>query len=340
MSRLKTMMRGLIAATTLLALAGCFERPPVESEQLGYRGTGMVQITNPRLAEVPVDIPAGAPMPPSEGPKAGDVYQNVQVLGDLSVAEFTGLMAAMTSWVAPEEGCNYCHIATDLASDDIYTKVVSRRMVQMTQYLNETHGAHVGNTGVTCYTCHRGNNVPELAWTEHERPPAAQGVAGWRDGQNLAGQPGSAYSALPYDPFSRFLEQEAVVAEAVRVVSPTALPVSGQNTANIKDTEWTYSLMTHLSESLGVNCTFCHNSRSFASWDQSSPARLTAWHGLRMVADVNEEFLIPLHSALPPERLGPLGDAPKASCATCHQGQQKPLGGAAMLSDYPALSRR
>jgi photosynthetic reaction center cytochrome c subunit len=340
MRQVNETLRASTAALALLLVGGCFERPPVDSEQLGYRGTGMVQITNPRLTDVVPEIPVNVPMQASAGPKAGEIYQNVQVLGDLSVAEFTGLMTAVTSWVAPEQGCNYCHISSDLASDDIYTKVVSRRMIQMTQYLNEVHGDHVGGTGVTCYTCHRGNNVPEVVWTENAGPPAAQGAAGWRDGQNVAGQESAAYSALPVDPFSRFLEEEAVVAQSVRVVSTTALPVAGQNTAGIKDTEWTYSLMTHLSESLGVNCTYCHNTRSFASWEQSNPTRLNAWHGLRMVADINEEFLIPLRTALPENRLGLQGDAPKANCGTCHQGQPKPLGGVAMLPDYPSLSRR
>jgi len=31
------------------------------------------------------------------------------------------------------------------------------------------------------------------------------------------------------------------------------------NRSSIKQTEWTYSLMIHMSESLGVNCTYCHN---------------------------------------------------------------------------------
>jgi photosynthetic reaction center cytochrome c subunit len=36
-------------------------------------------------------------------------------------------------------------------------------------------------------------------------------------------------------------------------------------------------------------------------------------------------------------RRGPHGDPLKVNCATCHQGVNKPLGGAKMLKDYPAL---
>ena len=39
-----------------------------------------------------------------------------------------------------------------------------------------------------------------------------------------------------------------------------------------------------------------------------------------------------------PNRLGVLGDAPKANCATCHQGAYKPLNGAPMVKDYPELA--
>ena len=35
-------------------------------------------------------------------------------------------MAAITAWVSPKEGCNYCHEGADLASDAKYTKVVAR----------------------------------------------------------------------------------------------------------------------------------------------------------------------------------------------------------------------
>jgi len=44
---LKFAVIGLAAGAT--ALAGCGERPPMKSEQLGYRGTGQQQVNNLRL---------------------------------------------------------------------------------------------------------------------------------------------------------------------------------------------------------------------------------------------------------------------------------------------------
>jgi photosynthetic reaction center cytochrome c subunit len=69
----------------------------------------------------------------------------------------------------------------------------------------------------------------------------------------------------------------------------------------------------------------------------STPQRVTAWYGIRMVRDLNNNVMVPLTSQLPPERLGPSGDVPKIYCATCHQGSNKPLYGAPMLQYYPEL---
>lgn len=319
------------AIVASLLLTGC-ERPPIETKQVGYRGTGMVLVNNPRAPKTQITIPAAQPPAAPGGPRASAIYQNVQVLGDLGVAEFTRTMLAITAWVAPEQGCNYCHSPQNLASDDLYTKVVSRRMLQMTRDLNANWSAHIGETGVTCYTCHVGNNVPEYIWFASNEVPAMAAYAGNRAGQNAPGK-SVGLSSLPLDPFSRYLTNDQL--GDISVVSASWAP-SG-NVGSIQDTEATYGLMFHLSEALGVNCNFCHNSRAFASWEQSTPQRVTAWHGLRMVAQINNDYLTPLGPTYPENRLGPLGDAPKANCATCHQGANKPLGGVRMVKDYPAL---
>jgi len=324
---------GVVAA--LLVLAAC-EAPVTESEQTGFRGVGMAEVTNTaRQAEVraanvvPDPLPAVSP----GGPRAGDLYQNVEVLGDLTIVEFNRLMTAMTEWVSPEQGCNYCHVPGNFASEDIYTKVVSRRMLEMTKTINEDWHTHVGETGVTCYTCHQGNPVPEYLWFEQRGGPRqAGGMAATRRGQNLAG-PAVGSSSLPNDPFTPFLLGDA----EIRIIPTTALP-AGTNPRNIMDAEWTYGLMMHFSDSLGVNCTYCHNSRSFFSWDGSPPQRTTAWHGIRMTRDLNLNYLEPLQPVYPDTQLGPHGDAPKGNCQTCHQGVYKPLYGVSMLQDYPELN--
>lgn len=325
------------AAVVAVGLALTFQSPSTEIVQVGYRGTGMEQIYHrseiPRLIAAN-QVPEAQDKASSAGPKASTEYTNVKVLGDLSVDEFNRLMLVMTEWVSPEQGCNYCHNAENLASDELYTKVVSRRMLEMTRQINASWKPHVGETGVTCYTCHRGQPVPANLWFLDPGPEQAKGMAGNRAGQN-APSPAVGLTSLPFDPFDTFLRDTG---NSIRVVSNTALPDT--NRASIKQTEWTYGLMMHMSDSLGVNCTFCHNSRSFTSWDQSSPRRTTAYHGIQLVREVNKDFLEPLRTTFPPERLGPTADAPKVNCATCHAGAFKPLLGAPMLRDYPELAGR
>jgi photosynthetic reaction center cytochrome c subunit len=322
----------LLGAATLLS--GC-ERPPPATEQTGYRGTGMVQVSNPRLraAKEAANV-APDPQPPAsaDGPKAGAVYQNVQVLGDLSVSEFTRTMLALTQWVAPEQGCGYCHNLQNLADDSKYTKKVARRMVQMTEHLNSGWQQHVKATGVTCYTCHRGNNIPVNVWFKPE-PRGLQGITGGMSGEiALQDKPAESVglSSLPYDAFSPYL----LGAENIRVEQQTGAPPNG---STMHSTEKTYGLMMHMSGALGVNCTYCHNTRSFATWESSNPPRVTAWYGIRMARELNNDYMVGLTNLFPAHRLGPEGDVAKINCLTCHQGVNKPLYGAQMAKDYPAL---
>lgn len=336
-SRMSLMLRGLAALSALIVLAGC-ERPPVQTIQNGYRGTGMEHVFNPRVVaqdQAKNKAPAAVPEASADGPKAKDVYQNVKVLGDLSVGEFTRHMTAITSWVSPKEGCAYCHNLQNLADDSKYTKVVARRMIQMTQHVNVEWKQHVGATGVTCYTCHRGNPVPAEVWfAPKDRKYAGQSVMGDLAGQNIAST-AAVYSSLPYDPFTPYLKG----AQPIRVNGNEALKMTGAgaNRASTKQAEHTYSLMMHMSDSLGVNCTYCHNTRNFQSWSEAPPQRVTAWHGIRMARDLNNAYIEPLTGAFPANRLGPKGDVAKVNCATCHQGAWKPLYGAQMAKGHPEL---
>jgi photosynthetic reaction center cytochrome c subunit len=318
---------------SVLVLSGC-ERPPIEAVQHGFRGTAMDLIYNPRtLAEQAEKnaVPASYGAAPADGPKAGAVYKNVKVLNNLSVAQFTSFMVSMTSWVAPEQGCSYCHNAANFADDSLYTKQVSRNMILMTQRVNTQWQDHVAQTGVTCYTCHRGNNIPQQVWFKEPKQQTGNGLLGNKDGQNTP-VAASGYSSLPNDYFSSYLSKSS----NIRVAGNTALPTGNKHSIN--ETESTYALMMHFSKSLGVNCTYCHNSRNFSSWEESPPQRAKAWYAIRMAQDINNNYMEPIKGLFPPHRLGPTGDVAKANCGTCHQGAYKPLYGVSMLSDYPFLT--
>lgn len=328
------------SAGALLAVASFvgagWDAPPVQSTQIGYRGTGMYleqdieKIEALKAANVAPQAPWEAD---PEGDRAGDLYENVQVLGGLSDDQFNQFMASITEWVAPEQGCQYCHNPENLASDEVYQKVVARRMIQMNQAINVDWADHVGGTGVTCYTCHRGQGIPANAWVSDLEPKPASNMS--RAGQNVAGTY-SGNTSLPQNALMDYLLDD----KPIRVHSLSALP-AGTNPAGVKETERTWSLMMHMSESLGVNCVTCHNSRAFNDWDQSPPQRVTAWHGIRMTRALNADYLTGLAPVFPANRKGPEGDVFKVGCSTCHNGVQKPLYGVSMLQAYvDALAKK
>lgn len=322
----------------VMFVVGVLQWPTVtDIYQWGFRGTGMAQVYNEKAYVEAMKVidtipPSDEPYTYAEGEEvvlAGDVYENVQVLGHVSEDNFLRLMTAITEWVSPEQGCAYCHGEDgNFAHDDIYAKVVSRRMIQMTQTINSEWASHVAPAGVNCYTCHRGQNVPANIW--FDQVPQEEGVIGWLNNQNQP-NPRVAYSDLPSNIFDQFLVKD----REIRVINTGSYGNEHNNA--IKDTEWTFGLMVHMSKSLNVNCAYCHNTRSMNVWEQSPPQRTTAWYGIRMVRALNNEYLNPLQPVYPEFRLGPTGDAPKANCTTCHQGVYKPLFGQPMVEDWPEL---
>jgi photosynthetic reaction center cytochrome c subunit len=302
---------GLLAAA--ITLAAC-EPGPKKVIQNGYRGTAMEGVYDPsgfaakQRANV---VPKALPAAPVNSPPG--VYRNVQVLTNVSAAEFTRTMTAMSSWVAGGAGnCAYCHNVANFASDStakgelLYTKLVARMMLRMTRQINSEYTRHVAGTGVTCYTCHRGQPLPNGLWFYSDKNQILR----------------------------HYLDRNDL-----RVQSHSIEPLPGEaaNRTAIRQTYNTYALMVTQSNALGVNCTYCHNSRAFTSWEQSTPKRVVALYGADMLRDINTNYLNPLQPVYPRSRLGPHGDAPKAQCITCHNGAYKPLYGAQMVKDYPAL---
>lgn len=332
------LMVGVLALVLLSYYA--FERPTTQWVQWGPKGSGMVHIVNTRtINSAAVKALNAVPEPEDKvdasGQKAVDAYQNVQVLKDIDSNELLRQMTAIAKWVAPDQGCSYCHKdGANFAEDALYTKIVARRMIQMVRHLNSDWKQHVAikGAGVTCYTCHRGNPVPKNVWYTPVPPRSSVALLGNKAGQN-ARAPEVGLTSLPYDPFTPFLLGD----QNIRVFGPTALPTG--NRVSLKQAEWTYALMMSISKSLGVNCTYCHNTQNFSTWSGGTQQRVTAWYGIRLVRDINNNYINPLTPlyANVEGRKGPAGDLPKANCATCHQGAYKPLYGASMIKDYPAL---
>jgi photosynthetic reaction center cytochrome c subunit len=330
---------GLVGLVAFAAAVGYMAIPrqlgkiqPTEAVQTGPRGTGMATIDftkdNASLAALNVlpENAAGGPVPPAGGEQlAGDVYPNAGPLGHLTVANYDRLVAAMRTWVGNDQ---------IFGETDTYATQVAYRMVEMTWAINEEWDAHHIGTGVTCYTCHRGNQVPQNVWFLPEPNSSWAGPSARYQNAAMAAN----YStALPVDAMTTYLLDPD---SQVNVHGYTSRDEDGSSNASIYKTYQTYSLMQHFSNGLGVNCTYCHNTRAPADPAGHTPAWASAQLGRQMVIELNNAHVLPTQELLPPERLGPMGDVAKINCSTCHQGANKPLLGQSMLAEWPELASR
>jgi hypothetical protein len=80
----------------------------------------------------------------------------------------TNLIATMRGYTtALGQQCTFCHVSmSDFASDENPKKITARHMIEMVKEINAKFPD--GKEHVSCYTCHRGANIPLMA------PPPAQ----------------------------------------------------------------------------------------------------------------------------------------------------------------------
>lgn len=94
---------------------------------------------------------------------AEDIFKNVQVLRGISVDEFMNTMGFFSA--ALGMNCIDCHTADSVGNwvkfaDDTPIKQTARRMVVMVKAINQAN--FNGARKITCYSCHRGTNQPEI----------------------------------------------------------------------------------------------------------------------------------------------------------------------------------
>jgi len=104
-----------------------------------------------------------AQTPPPQGRGRGGPPQNLQVLPkDMTTQQVQVLMRGVAAALGVE--CSHCHVGTsaDRAKDDKPEKLKARKMLQMTNTINNDLLKGVGEPPaagaqkVTCFTCHRG----------------------------------------------------------------------------------------------------------------------------------------------------------------------------------------
>lgn len=317
---------------------------PLPGREVGYRASSMVQFApDPfQAAQQSVPVPRLPPMPDDPRP-ATTVYRNVEALTDVNAGDFMRLQAAMTAWVAPRQGCGFCHVAGDFASDAKPAKAAARVMIAMTRHINTAWSTHVGAGGVTCFSCHEGQPVPRDIWFQappQSAPPMAGKEEDWAEGARTV------HNFFPNEGYEEYLLQ----ATPSQAQSPTAHP-SGQVAQSIV-VKRLYEMMMQMSDDIGVNCGFCHNSRALADWSQSTPMRWVGLGGIRMTRDINRNYLLHVADLIPESRLRldlsrPFSLPPReqgwqrgnglASCGTCHHTAPIPTVGAGLAPGFPAL---
>lgn len=101
-----------------------------------------------------------SPAPPPQPQMAENVFKNIHVLKGIPVDDFMdtmGIMSASLGW-----DCSECHTGagTDTVKWEADTdrKRTARRMTLMVAAINRSHFG--GRQVVTCWTCHRGRDIP------------------------------------------------------------------------------------------------------------------------------------------------------------------------------------
>jgi photosynthetic reaction center cytochrome c subunit len=105
-------------------------------------------------------VPASGQTKP---PMSEEVFKNIQVLKGIPVDEFMNTMGFFAASLSLN--CTSCHgveSAGDVArfADDTPLKQTARKMILMVKAINQ--GNFAGMRRVTCYTCHRGGERPEV----------------------------------------------------------------------------------------------------------------------------------------------------------------------------------
>ena len=348
----------LIVVVGAVATVGAVFVPPwhrpVAGTQLGFRASSMVQFAG----TVPAYLALNGDPAPNNPPEhygvdpaaltdtrpATEAYPGITVPPGTTAGEFMKLHVAITNWTAPKNGCAFCHTGTNYASNAKPQMHTARVMTEMVRKLNADWGSHLGNAGVTCYTCHRGQNVPPMVFYPSQAP-LPNHFANWEENWNYA-----ASTVRDFFPPNGF-EEYNLQSTPAHIQSNTALTSNGP--AGQDEFKRQYEYMMQMSDGIGVNCGFCHNSRAFFDWGQSTPMRWSGLSGLHMTRRINNEVLMPLAQTMPQTRevvdglhppiipsyeAGPQNGNALVICATCHYGAPKPLNGLNMAHDYPLLT--
>ncbi|MCU1276728.1 MAG: hypothetical protein JWM53_274 [bacterium] len=100
-------------------------------------------------------------------------FKNLQVLPKtISKDELKSYMKAQAKALGVE--CDYCHDVPDMASDKNDKKLIARKMIAMTNDINDKWLKSMKDADknkVTCSTCHQGHELPPKLGPQVDKAP-------------------------------------------------------------------------------------------------------------------------------------------------------------------------
>jgi len=228
--------------------------------------------------------------------------QNVEVLVGLDTNEITGYMLNHFS-AGLGVDCTYCHTLENFAAD-----VWDDEVAMANKDMARQHATMSGDLNQTWLT-----QLPDLA--DNKQPYGAQIACATC--HNGVPQPVSWADDPPYgEPLRLPLDADTVIS----VEEQGILNVNARRDISLDTVQYNQEVMYHMNTSLGVGCTYCHNSRYFPSYEVA--AKYYSLNMLQMTQYMWNTYADILGNQEP-------------SCTLCHQGAPIPPGSVRSVEQMP-----
>ncbi len=154
----------LIVALSSTAVAQTPAAPPqttaptLTPEQVAARNDSLQKDRMAHVERIRAQIKGKEELP------AEEVFQNIKLLKTVPAGRLLNIMAGGYSG-SLGVSCSHCHVTTDFAKEDKPQKQVTREMVQMAAFINDSllkkiEGIQSQQPGLNCGTCHNGRARP------------------------------------------------------------------------------------------------------------------------------------------------------------------------------------
>jgi hypothetical protein len=131
-----------------------------DGQTLTFRGSRVMGDRPPREDTIVYEKQPEADWEPPQPPKpAEEAYKNIQVFKGMPAPDLLTAMRSFTRSLGVK--CEFCHVEGAFDKDDKREKQTARKMILMARQINTDN--FPGHMRVTCWTCHRGAEEPELA---------------------------------------------------------------------------------------------------------------------------------------------------------------------------------